>query len=134
VFVHGFDPPNLRLRMQAKTPGREEIGAFVRTHLGQSGIVYCGSRRKTEEIAHGLRQIGADARPYQAGLDPQVRSRHQDMFRERAGVVMVATIAFGLGSTSPTCATCCTPTCPPISRATTTRSGAPAAMACRPTR
>jgi ATP-dependent DNA helicase RecQ len=101
VFVHGFDRPNLRLRMQAKTSGREEIRAFVRTHSGQSGIVYCGSRRKTEDIAHELRQIGVDARPYHAGLDPELRSRHQDMFLERKGVVMVATIAFGLGIDKP---------------------------------
>jgi len=101
VFVHGFDRPNLRLSMQAKTPGREEIRDFVRAHRGESGIVYCGSRRKTEELAHELRQIGADARAYHAGLDPISRTRHQDLFLERAGIVMVATIAFGLGIDKP---------------------------------
>ena len=101
VFVHGFDRPNLRLRMQIKTPGREEIRQFVRAHRGETGIVYCGSRRKTEEIAHELRQIGADARPYHAGLDPDLRARHQELFLQRGGTVMVATIAFGLGIDKP---------------------------------
>jgi ATP-dependent DNA helicase RecQ len=101
VFVHGFDRPNLCLRMRAKTPGREEIRDFVRTHRGESGIVYCGSRRKTEEIAHELRQIGADARAYHAGLEPALRARHQDLFLQRPGIVMVATIAFGLGIDKP---------------------------------
>ena len=101
VFVHGFDRPNLRLRMQIKTPGREEIRQFVWAHRGESGIVYCGSRRKTEEIAHELRQIGADARPYHAGLDPDLRARHQELFLQRGGTVMVATIAFGLGIDKP---------------------------------
>ncbi|HEY6258179.1 MAG TPA: ATP-dependent DNA helicase RecQ [Xanthobacteraceae bacterium] len=101
VFVHGFDRPNLRLAMQAKTAGREQIKDFVRAHRGESGIIYCGSRRKTEEIAHDLRTSGADARPYHAGLDPVLRARHQDMFLQQDGVVMVATIAFGLGIDKP---------------------------------
>jgi ATP-dependent DNA helicase RecQ len=109
VFVHGFDRPNLRLRMQAKTarrgdiktPGRGQIMDFVRAHSGESGIIYCGSRRKTEEIAGYLRQSGANARAYHAGLDQTLRSRHQDMFLGEDGVVMVATIAFGLGIDKP---------------------------------
>jgi ATP-dependent DNA helicase RecQ len=55
VFVHGFDRPNLVLRMRAKASGRGQIMDFVRAHLGQSGIIYCGSRRKTEKIADFLR-------------------------------------------------------------------------------
>jgi ATP-dependent DNA helicase RecQ len=74
---------------------------FVRAHSGQSGIIYCGSRRKTEEIAGLLRQRGANARAYHAGLDPASRSRHQDMFLAEDGIVMVATIAFGLGIDKP---------------------------------
>src|SRR5580704_8293735 len=101
VFVHGFDRPNLALRMRAKTPGRDQIMDFVRAHHGQSGIVYCGSRRKTEEIADVLQESGAKARAYHAGLDPTLRSRHQDMFLGEDGVVMVATIAFGLGIDKP---------------------------------
>jgi ATP-dependent DNA helicase RecQ len=101
VFVHGFDRPNLRLRMRAKTSGRGQITDFVWAHLGQSGIIYCGSRRKTEEIADFLRQGGANALPYHAGLEQALRSRHQDMFLAEDGVVMVATIAFGLGIDKP---------------------------------
>jgi ATP-dependent DNA helicase RecQ len=101
VFVHGFDRPNLRLRMRAKTSGRGQILDFVRAHFGESGIIYCGSRRKTEKIAQFLRDSGAKALPYHAGLEQAVRSRHQDMFLQEDGVVMVATVAFGMGIDKP---------------------------------
>jgi ATP-dependent DNA helicase RecQ len=101
VFVHGFDRPNLALRMRAKTSGRGQIMDFVRAHFGQSGIIYCGSRRKTEKIADFLRDSGVKALPYHAGLDAAVRARHQDMFLQEDGVVMVATIAFGMGIDKP---------------------------------
>jgi ATP-dependent DNA helicase RecQ len=101
VFVHGFDRPNLALRMRAKTSGRGQIMDFVRAHFGQSGIIYCGSRRKTEKIADFLRGSGVKALPYHAGLEAAVRARHQDMFLQEDGVVMVATIAFGMGIDKP---------------------------------
>jgi ATP-dependent DNA helicase RecQ len=116
IFVHGFDRPNLRLRIRAKasmaakssvasrsstTSGRAQVMDFVRDHVGESGIVYCRSRRRSEAIAELLRQDGVNARPYHAGLDPASRSRHQDMFLHEDGVVMVATIAFGLGIDKP---------------------------------
>jgi ATP-dependent DNA helicase RecQ len=101
VFVHGFDRPNLALRMRAKTSGRGQILDFVRAHSRQSGIIYCGSRRKTEKIAELLRENGANALPYHAGLEPAVRARHQDMFLQEDGVVMVATVAFGMGIDKP---------------------------------
>jgi len=108
VFVHGFDRPNLRLCVRAKTSrrgqmtsGNEQITDFVRARVGQSGVIYCGSRRKTEEIADFLRAGGANARPYHAGLEPSLRSRHQDMFLREDGVIIVATIAFGLGIDKP---------------------------------
>jgi ATP-dependent DNA helicase RecQ len=101
VFVHGFDRPNLRLRMRAKTSGRGQVMDFVRAHFGQSGIIYCGSRRKTEKIAEYLRESGAHALPYHAGLEQAVRARHQDTFLQEDGVVMVATIAFGMGIDKP---------------------------------
>src|SRR5260370_20977631 len=72
-----------------------------RSPLGQSGTVYCRSRRKSEAIADFLRQAGVNARPYHAGLEPASRSRHQDMFLHEDGVVMAATIAFGLGIDQP---------------------------------
>src|ERR1700731_2579562 len=80
VFVHGFDRPNLRLRMRAKTSGRSQIMDFVRAHFGQSGIIYCGSRRKTEKIAEFSRDNAVNALPYHAGLEQALRSRHQDAF------------------------------------------------------
>ncbi|HEV3372721.1 MAG TPA: RecQ family ATP-dependent DNA helicase, partial [Xanthobacteraceae bacterium] len=101
IFVHGFDRPNLALRMRAKTSGRGQIMDFVRAHFGQSGIIYCGSRRKTEKIADFLRESGVKALPYHAGLEAAVRSRHQDTFLQEDGVVMVATIAFGMGIDKP---------------------------------
>jgi ATP-dependent DNA helicase RecQ len=101
VFVHGFDRPNLRLSMQAKIGGRKQVADFVKNHPGQSGIVYCSSRRKTEELAEYLRQIGVNALPYHAGMEPQARSRNQDIFLQEDGVVVVATIAFGMGIDKP---------------------------------
>jgi ATP-dependent DNA helicase RecQ len=101
VFVHGFDRPNLRLAMQAKAGGSKQIDAFVAAHRGQSGIVYCASRRKTEELAASLQAAGTNALPYHAGMEPAARSRHQDTFLQEDGVVMVATIAFGMGIDKP---------------------------------
>ncbi|HLH97672.1 MAG TPA: RecQ family ATP-dependent DNA helicase [Xanthobacteraceae bacterium] len=101
VFAHGFDRPNLRLRIEAKRSGFGQVTEFVRAHAGESGIVYCGSRRKTEELSDVLRSCGVNARPYHAGLDPLRRARHQDLFLQQEAVVIVATIAFGLGIDKP---------------------------------
>ena len=101
VFVHGFDRPNLRLMMQAKNTSGRQIADFVRAHSGQSGIVYCRSRRKTEELAEDLRRAGVNALPYHAGLESGLRSRHQDIFLQEDGVVVVATVAFGMGIDKP---------------------------------
>jgi len=76
VFVHGFDRPNLRLAMAAKAGGRKQIADFVGKHRGQSGIVYCASRRKTEELADALRGFGINALAYHAGMEPVARSRN----------------------------------------------------------
>jgi ATP-dependent DNA helicase RecQ len=101
VFVHGFDRPNLRLAMQAKTGGRNQVAAFVRHHPEQSGIVYCASRRKTEELAAFLRQHDIKALPYHAGMEAATRSHNQDAFLQEDGVVVVATVAFGMGIDKP---------------------------------
>ena len=101
VFVHGFDRPNLRLAMAAKSGGRKQIADFIAAHCGQSGIVYCSSRRKTEELAEFLRQSGVKALPYHAGMEPQARSHNQDVFLQDDGVVVVATVAFGMGIDKP---------------------------------
>ncbi len=101
MFVHGFDRPNLRLAMRAKSASGKQLGDFINSHLGQSGIVYCASRRKTEELSEYLRQDGVKALPYHAGMDKVDRARNQDAFLQEDGVVAVATIAFGMGIDKP---------------------------------
>jgi ATP-dependent DNA helicase RecQ len=101
LFVHGFDRPNLRLAMQAKAGGRKQVADFVMAHRGQSGIVYCSSRRKTEALAEFLRDSGVKALGYHAGMESPERSRHQDIFLQEDGVVVVATVAFGMGIDKP---------------------------------
>lgn len=100
VFVHGFDRPNLRLMIRPK-PGRRDLVDVVAAHRGQSGIVYCASRKKTETVAAFLAEKGFRALPYHAGMEQGLRSRHQDAFLQEDGVVMVATIAFGMGIDKP---------------------------------
>jgi ATP-dependent DNA helicase RecQ len=100
TFVHGFDRPNLRLAMSPRT-GSKQIQQFVAAHPDQSGIVYCGSRKRTEEIAELLRGGGVKALAYHAGMDAADRSRHQDVFLQEDGIVMVATVAFGMGIDKP---------------------------------
>jgi len=101
VFVHGFDRPNLRLAMAAKAGGRKQIADLIGAHRGQSGIVYCASRRKTEELADALRGSGIKALAYHAGMEAGERSRNQDVFLQEDGIVMVATVAFGMGIDKP---------------------------------
>jgi ATP-dependent DNA helicase RecQ len=101
VFVHGFDRPNLRLAMSARDNGRSQLRRFIAMHRGESGIVYCASRRKTEEVAAALRGEGVSALHYHAGMGPDERVRYQDKFLQENGVVMAATIAFGLGIDKP---------------------------------
>ena len=97
LFVHGFDRPNLRLAMRAKAGGRTQIADFLGSRGGQSGIIYCASRRKTEELAAFLRQSGMNA----LGMENAVRSRNQDAFLQEDGVVIAATVAFGMGIDKP---------------------------------
>jgi ATP-dependent DNA helicase RecQ len=101
LFVHGFDRPNLRLAMRAKAGGRTQIADFIKARRGLSGIIYCASRRKTEELAEFLRGNGVNALPYHAGMESAARSRNQDVFLQEDGVVVVATVAFGMGIDKP---------------------------------
>ncbi len=101
VFVHGFDRPNLNLAMSPRRDGRGQLLKFVAAHKGDSGIVYCSSRKATEELASFLRGEGVKALPYHAGMEPTQRSRNQDVFLQDDGVVMVATVAFGMGIDKP---------------------------------
>ena len=101
LFVHGFDRPNLRLAMRAKAGGRTQVADFIKARRGQSGIVYCASRRKTEGLAEFLRGNSVNALPYHAGMESVARSRNQDAFLQEDGVVIAATVAFGMGIDKP---------------------------------
>jgi len=101
VFLHGFDRPNLYLAFEPKASPRGRILDFVRRRPGQAGIIYCGSRKKTETYATALASAGVKAFAYHAGLDSETRSERQDRFTREDGVVMVATVAFGMGVDKP---------------------------------
>jgi ATP-dependent DNA helicase RecQ len=101
TFVRSFDRPNLRLAFKPKERSSRQVLAFVGDHAGDSGIVYCASRRKVEELAETLRKEGVNALPYHAGLDKAVRDANQDAFQQQDGVVMTATVAFGMGIDKP---------------------------------
>lgn len=101
AFIAGFDRPNIRYSVQAKTAPRSQLLRFLADRKGQAGIVYCLSRNKVEETAAKLVDEGYRALPYHAGLDPAVRAANQDRFIKEEGIVMVATIAFGMGIDKP---------------------------------
>jgi ATP-dependent DNA helicase RecQ len=102
VFVSSFDRPNIRYAIAEKHAARDQLLAFIReNHAGEAGIVYCLSRRMVDETAEWLAAQGITALPYHAGLDQLTRSRHQRRFVDDDGVVMVATIAFGMGIDKP---------------------------------
>jgi ATP-dependent DNA helicase RecQ len=101
-FVAGFDRPNIQYRIVAKNEPRRQLLDLVRTeHAGDAGIVYCLSRASVEKTAEFLVANGIPALPYHAGLDPRVRAAHQSRFLREDGLVMVATIAFGMGIDKP---------------------------------
>jgi ATP-dependent DNA helicase RecQ len=102
VFVSSFDRPNIRYAIVEKDDPRQQLLRWLREeHEDEAGIVYCQSRRKVEETAQWLSGQGWAALPYHAGLDAAVRQRHQDRFLREDGVVIVATIAFGMGIDKP---------------------------------
>ena len=102
VFVSGFDRPNIRYAIVPKRNARDQLLRFLDAeHRGHAGIVYCLSRRKVEETAQWLRSRGYHALPYHAGMGAQERKRHQDAFVREDAVIIVATIAFGMGIDKP---------------------------------
>ena len=102
VFISGFNRPNIRYRITTKLEERRQLLQFLETeHEGDAGIVYCLSRKKTETIADWLEKQGRTALPYHAGLDARTRSRHQQRFLQEDGIIIVATIAFGMGIDKP---------------------------------
>jgi len=101
-FVADFDRPNIRYRIVAKDSPQQQLLAFLRAeHEGDAGIVYCLSRASVERVATFLTRQGIPALPYHAGLDRGVRAEHQSRFLREDGLVMVATIAFGMGIDKP---------------------------------
>lgn len=101
-FVSSFDRPNIRYQIVEKNDPRKQLLAFIREeHAQDAGIVYCLSRRKVEETAQWLEKQGIRAMAYHAGMEVATRQRHQDAFLREDGIVMVATIAFGMGIDKP---------------------------------
>ena len=101
MIVTGFDRPNLHLAVERKHNAPSQMLDFLETRRGQSGIIYCLSRKSTEQTAAMLNHQGYDALAYHAGMDAPRRAAHQDRFMTDAGVIMVATIAFGMGIDKP---------------------------------
>ena len=101
-FVHSFDRPNIFYHVTQGDNNRQRLWSFIQTHhAGDAGIVYCLSRKKVEETAKFLSDKGRLALPYHAGLDKHTRAEHQRMFLQQDGVIIVATIAFGMGIDKP---------------------------------
>ncbi len=100
-FIGGFDRPNIRYRIQEKNRGKEQILSLIKAHPRQAGIVYCLSRAGTNDMAEWLNQQGIAALPYHAGLSADTRQFNQNRFLREDGLVMVATVAFGMGIDKP---------------------------------
>lgn len=101
TVVRGFDRPNLKLAVTPKVTWKRQLIEFLEPRDGEAGIIYCLSRRLTEEVAGFLSEHGRRALPYHAGLTPETRKENQEIFMAEEGVIMVATIAFGMGIDKP---------------------------------
>ncbi|MEO7065417.1 MAG: DNA helicase RecQ [Rhodanobacter sp.] len=100
-FVSSFDRPNIGYRVGLRNNAKRQLGEFLQGHRDESGIVYCLSRRKVDDTAAWLQESGVIALPYHAGLDAATRAKNQKRFLREDGVVMVATVAFGMGIDKP---------------------------------
>ncbi|MBT6267480.1 MAG: DNA helicase RecQ [Tateyamaria sp.] len=101
TFLHGFDRPNIHLAFTVKNSPRTQILNFVNARKGQSGIIYCGTRAKTETLALGLREIGHASIYYHGGMDGEDRRIAERRFQQEDGLIVVATVAFGMGIDKP---------------------------------
>jgi ATP-dependent DNA helicase RecQ len=100
-FVSSFDRPNIGYRVGLRHNAKRQLTEFLQGHEGESGIVYCLSRKKVDDTAQWLAEMGVEALPYHAGLDAPTRAKNQKRFLREDGVVMVATVAFGMGIDKP---------------------------------
>jgi len=101
TFLHGFDRPNIHLAFAAKDSPRRQILDFAAARKGQSGIVYCGTRAKTESLAAALREAGHSSLHYHGGMDADARRTTEVQFQREDGLIVVATVAFGMGIDKP---------------------------------
>ncbi|QEA12987.1 DNA helicase RecQ [Comamonas flocculans] len=102
LFISSFDRPNIRYHVEEKKEPLAQLLRFIaQEHAHEAGIVYCQSRRRVEEMARALADAGVQALPYHAGMPSELRQAHQDRFLREDGIVMVATIAFGMGIDKP---------------------------------
>ena len=101
AFIAGFDRPNIRYAIMEKDNPRAQLKRFLKDRDGESGIVYCLSKRKVDETAAWLREEGRDALPYHAGMDKAAREENQTRFQHGEAVIIVATVAFGMGIDKP---------------------------------
>ena len=101
TFLHGFDRPNLHLRFAVKNAPPRQILDFADAHRGQSGIIYCGTRAKTETLARALHKNGHVALSYHGGMTSDARRQAETRFSREAGLIVVATVAFGMGIDKP---------------------------------
>ena len=102
IFVDGFDRPNIHYRIAYRDKPKEQIWRFIQDkHADDSGIIYCLSRKKVDDMAQWLQQRDVKALPYHAGLSPEERRTNQERFLREENIIMVATIAFGMGIDKP---------------------------------
>jgi ATP-dependent DNA helicase RecQ len=101
IFLHGFDRPNIHLAFAVKDEPRAQILRFAAARKGQSGILYCGTRARTESLATALREAGHAAIHYHGGMDPDDRRHAETRFQAEDGLIVAATIAFGMGIDKP---------------------------------
>jgi ATP-dependent DNA helicase RecQ len=100
-FLHGFDRPNLHLAFAPKNQPRRQILAYAAARKGQAGIIYCARRKSTESLAAALCEAGHEAAPYHGGMDPEARTQVEERFALEDGLIVVATVAFGMGVDKP---------------------------------